>query len=117
VERSPSPGRGRYIYRGEPAVFAIRLAFSSTTPQLELIQPLAGPSIYDEWLASHSYGMHHLGVVVSSLTDAIAEMRAVGYEVIQSGAGYGPAGDGGHAYFDTADALGYLLEAIEPPRG
>jgi len=117
VERSPSPGRGRHHYRGEEAQFQSRLAFSPSTPEVELIQPLSGPSIYEEWLANHGHGMHHLGIAVDSLNDAIAEMGAAGYEVVQSGVGYGPGGSGGYAYFDTEAVLGYLVEAIEHPKG
>jgi hypothetical protein len=29
---------------------------------------------------------------------------------------FGAAGDGAAAYYDTADALGFLVEAVEPPR-
>ena len=28
---------------------------------------------------------------------------------------FGAAGDGAAAYFDTAEALGFLVEAVEPP--
>jgi hypothetical protein len=29
--------------------------------------------------------------------------------------GFGTAGDGAAAYFDTAEKLGFLVEAVEPP--
>jgi hypothetical protein len=83
--------------------------------QLELIQPLAGPSIYDEFVAQCGQGLHHVGVYVPHLDTAIQSLEARGYELIQSGRGYGTDGDGGYAYFDTAGRLAVLLEIIELP--
>ena len=87
-------------YRGRPGPYRVTIAISPTTPQIELVQPREGPSIYDEWLAERGEGLHHLGFWVDSLTEAAAEFAASGYEAIQTGAGYGLDGDGGYAYFD-----------------
>lgn len=103
-------------YRGEPGRFAVRLALGAGTPQLELLQPLEGPSIYHEWLEAHDEGLHHLGVFVDSIEEAVASMARAGYGVLQSGAGYGLDGDGGFAYFDTECDLGVVVEAIEVPQ-
>jgi hypothetical protein len=103
-------------YRGRPGEFVVRIALNRQTPQLELLQPLAGPSIYEEWLEERGEGLHHLAVRVESLSDAIAAMAAAGYETVQHGAGYGLDGDGGFAYFDTIGELGVTLEAVELPR-
>lgn len=101
--------------RGAPAAFSMRLAFHGNAPELELIQPLAGPSIYDEWLAAGAGGLHHLAVAVTSLERATAAMERAGFVTLQAGRGFVPAGRGGFAYFDTAAALGYLVEAVELP--
>jgi hypothetical protein len=103
-------------YRGRPGAYAIWIGFNSTTPQVELIQPVAGPSIYHEWIERRGHGLHHLGFWVDSLEEAVASMAAAGYDVSQSGAGYGRDGDGGFAYFDTEREFGVVLEAIEVPR-
>jgi hypothetical protein len=101
------------IYLGQPAEFSMALALAGGKPQLELIQPLEGPSVYTEWLERRGEGLHHLAVEVDSLEAVIREMEAAGYPMIQSGLGFGPDGDGGFAYFDTADELGLIVEAIE----
>lgn len=98
--------------RGAPAEFSMRLAFHGSAPELELIQPLEGASIYAEWLAERGSGLHHLAIAVTSLDEAVAQ---AGFPVLQAGRGFAPAGRGGFAYFDTVDALGYLLEAVELP--
>lgn len=43
-------------------------------------------------------------------------MVSAGYDLLQSGHGYGLDGDGGFAFFDTIDDFGILLEGIEVPR-
>jgi hypothetical protein len=101
--------------RGAPAAFSMRLAFHGSAPELELIQPLAGPSIYAEWLAAGAGGLHHLAVAVTSLERATAAMERAGFSTLQAGHGFAPAGRGGFAYFDTVAALGYFIEAVELP--
>lgn len=101
--------------RGEPAEFTIRLGFAGSSPELELIEPVSGPSIYREWLDEHGEGLHHLAVVVSSLDAATKAMEAAGFAVIQAGTGFAPSGKGGFAYYATERALGYVLEAVELP--
>ena len=103
----------RLRYRGVPGSYTLRLALASAEPQLELIESVEGPSIYEEWLAEHGPGLHHLGFWVESLDDAVAQMEAAGFALLQSGAGYGLHGDGAFGYFDTLGALGVILEAIE----
>ena len=100
--------------RGAPAAFSMRLAFHGSAPELELIQPLAGPSIYAEWLEGGG-GLHHLAVAVTSLERATAAMERAGFATLQAGLGFAPAGRGGFAYFDTVAALGYVIEAVELP--
>jgi methylmalonyl-CoA/ethylmalonyl-CoA epimerase len=103
-------------YRGRPGRYSMRIALAGSAPQVELIEPVEGPSIYHDWLESHPHGVHHLAVYVESLDAAIASMAAAGYALLQSGAGYGLDGDGGYAYFDTEHDFGVVLEAIEVPR-
>lgn len=103
-------------YRGRPTGFSMHIALGGTGPQLELIEPLAAPSIYHEHIRAHGYGIHHLGVFVASLDEAITTMTAHGYELIQYGRGYGLDGDGGFAYFDTSHDHHTTIEAIEVPR-
>jgi catechol 2,3-dioxygenase-like lactoylglutathione lyase family enzyme len=103
-------------YLGAPAEFSVRLALSDSSPQLELIQPLEGASIHRDLLDEVGEGLHHVGVVVDSVPDTVGRMSAAGYEVVQSGSGFGVDGDGVYAYFDTREALGVYVEAVEPPR-
>ncbi len=103
-------------YRGKPSRFAVRIALNPTTPQIELLQPLEGPSVYDDWLERRGEGLHHLAAYVEDADEAIASLAAVGYVVIQEGRGFGADGDGAFVYFDTEHDLGYLLEVVQPPK-
>jgi methylmalonyl-CoA/ethylmalonyl-CoA epimerase len=112
------PGTVRELfYRGSPAAFRMRAAFAMTdNVQLEIIESLDGPNIYEEFLAAHGEGMHHMGIRVTDLRAAVTEMEARGYVVIQAGYGTGTSGEGGFAYFETDASLGTLIEFIELPR-
>jgi methylmalonyl-CoA/ethylmalonyl-CoA epimerase len=113
VENGPANMHGLH-YRGEPADFSMRLALSGSDPQLELLQPLEGPSILADWLERRGEGLHHLGVEVASVDETIAQMKAAGIKCVQHGYGFGADGSGAFAYFDTEAELGFLVEAIEP---
>lgn len=95
--------------------FEMLLAMGGSSPQVELIQPLTGPSIYQDFLDEGHVGLHHLGVFVDDLDGAVARMAESGYRVTQTARGYGLNGDGGFAYFDTEKDLGAVIEAIEVP--
>jgi methylmalonyl-CoA/ethylmalonyl-CoA epimerase len=102
-------------YRGRPGTFSMLAALHGESPQVELVQALTGPSIYDEWITDHGHGLHHIAFLVDDLAVSVADMGGAGFPVIQQGRGHGLAGDGGHAYFDTLESLGILVEAIERP--
>ena len=52
-------------YHGAPARFGLRHAFGfGKDIQIELIEPLEGPSIFADHLASHGEGLHHVGIYV-----------------------------------------------------
>ncbi|MDI7277419.1 MAG: VOC family protein, partial [Anaerolineae bacterium] len=104
-------------YRGRPADYRMRLALGWLGPlRIELIEPLAGESVYAEFVRQHGYGVHHLGVLVDDMATALAQARAAGLEMIMDGAGFGPDGDGHYAYLDTESALGVTIELIQRPR-
>jgi methylmalonyl-CoA/ethylmalonyl-CoA epimerase len=106
----------RADYRGGPTDFRARLALNDSEPQFELIQPISGPSAHQEWLDTNGEGFHHVGVIVDSVPATTEEMNAAGYETVMVGEGFGAGGDGAYAYFDTTSDLGFVIEAVEPPR-
>ncbi len=106
----------RMSYRGQPADYAMRLALSWLGPtRLELIQVLRGPTVYEEHVRRHGYGVQHLGVLVADMPTALRQARAAGLEVIMDGSGFGLDGDGWYAYLDTEDGLGITVELVQRP--
>lgn len=105
----------RLSVHGADAQFTMRIALSSGQPQIELIEPVEGPSIYHEWLERHGEGLHHLGTFASDLDAAEATMAQRRFRLIQSGRGYGLDGDGAFLYYDAIEELGVILELIEVP--
>jgi methylmalonyl-CoA/ethylmalonyl-CoA epimerase len=101
--------------RGEPARYEINIALWGEAPQIELIESVRGPSIYDEWIEEHGEGLHHIGIYVPDLAAGLEQMARDGREPVQWGRGYGQDGDGGFAYFDTRDLFGIYTELIEIP--
>lgn len=103
------------IYRGDPADCSFRLAMAGSGPQIELIQPLGGKSVYTEWIEARGYGLQHLGFHVPSMKTLTKRLEQEGILPVQSGSGYGLDGDGAFAYFDTVDSMHLMLELIELP--
>ncbi|GAB2846280.1 VOC family protein [Microbacterium insulae] len=106
----------RLGFRGGPGKFVMRLALAGAGPQIELIQPVRGPSIYHEWVQRRGYGPHHVGRFVADIDAAMDSLRRVGKEPVQWGAGYGLDGDGGFAYYELGPDDGTIVELIQPPR-
>lgn len=96
---------------------SIRIALSYFGPtRIELIEIQEGASIHKDFIEEHGYGVHHLGIIVDDMEDALAEARKAGFEVIQEGAGFGPDGDGHYAYLSSEENFGAIFELIERPK-
>ena len=104
------------FYRGQPADFAQRVAFTSVgSLRIELIQTLKEPTIYADHVREHGYGLHHIGVLVEDMEACLEVAAAAGLEVTQEGTGFGLDGDGHYAYLGTEKVLGIALELIKVP--
>jgi catechol 2,3-dioxygenase-like lactoylglutathione lyase family enzyme len=105
----------RREFHGRPGTFSMRAGFAGTGPQVELIEPLEGPSVWHEFLATRGRGIHHLAFFVPSFEQAAAELRQLGAGLLMSGGGHGLDGDGIFGYFDTEPWFGFVVEAIQHP--
>ncbi|HCS37445.1 MAG TPA: hypothetical protein DIW48_12390 [Sphaerochaeta sp.] len=103
---------------GKPTDYAMRVALSYFgSMRIELIEQKYGDTVYAQFVHDHGYGIHHLGVLVDDMDDAIRLAKAAGFRVTMDGAGFGLEGDGHYAYLDTEDAIGTTLELICRPKG
>ncbi|MCD8352233.1 MAG: VOC family protein [Planctomycetaceae bacterium] len=106
------------IYRGNPSDHTYRIAVCwQNGVQMEVMQPVSGYSIYDEFLEKHGEGLHHIKLFYNDCDKAVREYESKGYAVIQSGR----VGDDVFYYLDSeAKVAGAVLElgnagTIPPP--
>jgi hypothetical protein len=95
-------------YRGRTGTFDQRLGWHRHgTVTWEWIEPLAGPTVYEDFLRDHGEGFHHLGFDVEDIDAAATAWERLGVPIVQSGAWgeKGRPGSGRFAYAAT-DAFG-----------
>lgn len=104
-------------YDGQPAEFTFRhaLAWSGET-QLELVQPLRGPSIFADHLAQFGPGLHHVGIIVDDHAGWVQQFKDAGHDALQSARGFGADGTGAFCYFDLGHPVAGIVELISPPK-
>jgi len=97
-------------YRGalSPHVMTICLA-STGSMEWEIIQPIVGPTIYDEFLAKHGEGIHHVALKCGEIpwSEKVACLEAQGFRTIQSGCWLNVMS---YAYFESEVAPGMTFE-------
>jgi len=97
-------------YQGKVGKFKIKLALAKAGPvQIELMQPLWGDTIYEEFVKRKGYGLHHLGIKTEHMEESVKEMESKGFRVIQSGNRPGVK----WAYLSTESQVGLIFELIE----
>jgi len=97
-------------YQGKTGKFKVRIALAKAgSIQIELIQPLYGETIYDEFAQRKGYGLHHLGIKTDNMELSVKEMEDRGFRVIQSGNRPGVK----WAYLSTEEQTGVLFELLE----
>ena len=97
------------LTRGKPNDHTFRCAsvWVDDNLQYELMQPLTGRSIYNEFLDARGEGLHHLKLYFQDVEKAMADCQAKGYSVTQSGG----LGDDLYYYLDTEkNCAGLIIE-------
>ena len=95
--------------RGQEKHIKARIGFAEMGQvELELIHIVEGDSVHLEFLREHGEGIHHLGFRVADFEAKLAQARAMGFEVLQTG----PMGRF-YAYLDTRRQGGIIFELIE----
>jgi methylmalonyl-CoA/ethylmalonyl-CoA epimerase len=96
--------------RGRPVTFSIKLALTQVgNVQWELIQPLTGPSVYQEFLEQHGEGLHHVACDVGDFDQTVAILKEHSIGILTSG----QTPDDSFAYMDTEKVLGMPLEILK----
>jgi methylmalonyl-CoA/ethylmalonyl-CoA epimerase len=109
----PPAGRDdiRLTYRGQPADFSHRIAFTNLGPiELEIVEPTTGPSGITEFVAEHGEGIHHIRFNVRDLEPVMAYLGEQGIGEIMSGSGIRPGTRWVH--LDTQELIGFCIEIM-----
>lgn len=107
----------RMTRKGKPSEYKMRVALANAGKmRIELIEPLEGDTVYQEFVEKHGYGVHHLGVLTENMQESLERAEAAGLAMTQDGAGFGPDDDGHYAYLDTEDLISTTIELIERPK-
>jgi 4-hydroxyphenylpyruvate dioxygenase-like putative hemolysin len=96
-------------YLGRQGNFRMKVAIASFGPiEIELIEPLAGESVYNQFLKERGGGIHHLAFDVSDLDGVAEKFKSLGVDVVMSGARKGLR----FAYLNAKQGA-LILELIE----
>ena len=102
----------RTVYKEDTASEAscMTCCFDFENIQLEFIQPVGdAPSEWQRFLDEKGEGIHHLGFRIEDVGECREKFASLGYEETQSGCW----GEGEYHYFDTAKALGFVIENMK----
>jgi catechol 2,3-dioxygenase-like lactoylglutathione lyase family enzyme len=97
-------------YYGKVVDSKFKMAFCSLGPvEMEIIQPVSGPTIYHDFLKKKGEGLHHLGFDVKDIEKKLALCRKLGIRIIQGGQG----STSHFEYLDTEEIGGVIFELIQ----
>jgi methylmalonyl-CoA/ethylmalonyl-CoA epimerase len=98
-------------FRGQPSDARCKLAFFELeNVSLELIQPLGGPSSWQEVLDEKGEGVHHIAFQVSGIAQKTQVLAGRGIPLLHQG---GDPRTGQFSYFDARTSLGIIVETLE----
>lgn len=97
-------------YYGKPVNSEWVMGFCSLgSVELEIIQPITGPTIYHDFLQEKGEGIHHLGFDVQDIEKKLTFCKEMGIKIIQGGQG----ATSHFEYLDTGEIGGVIFELIQ----
>jgi len=98
------------FYYGKPVHSLWIMGFCSLgLVELELVQPITGPTVYHDFLKEKGEGIHHLGFDLKDIDEKLFLCKKMGIQVIQSGC----SSTARFAYLDTMKIGGVVFELIQ----
>lgn len=76
---------------------------------IELIEPIGGPSTWQEFLDNQGEGIHHIAFNVKGMENTIKEFEQNGIPMIQ----HGGWETGEYSYMDGSEKLALIIELLE----
>jgi methylmalonyl-CoA/ethylmalonyl-CoA epimerase len=80
--------------------------------RLQLLQPVEGQSMFQEFLDERGEGVHHYAFLVDDIEKVEAALIKKGTRILSSAR---LAGGGGHVIIDSAKIGGIFIEFMQPP--
>jgi hypothetical protein len=113
----PPPGREDRQFRdGKHVRFRTRQAFADLgSVELELIQPIEGTTIWNDFMDAHGPGIHHIRFNTENLEEVITALGDSGVGITQEGAGIREGTR--WVNFDTEGHVGFTVEVMKPAPG
>ncbi|MBT4162175.1 MAG: VOC family protein [Gammaproteobacteria bacterium] len=111
-----SHGETQSSYRGEPTEGRARVGYIPLENiVLEFIEPVGGPSVWQDCLHQKGNGLHHIAFIVNGMEHVIGNLEDAGLPLLQDGnfPAMGPAPSGRYAFLQGLDKLGFDVELLE----
>jgi hypothetical protein len=105
------------MYRGRPSNFTMTICHANSRDMnWEIVEPISGPSIYDEFIERHSEGVQHLAFNYGGIDhdERLKHFADRGYASVQSGVLLGSAN---FEFLETDNDIGTMLEIFSAPPG
>jgi hypothetical protein len=100
----------RAEYKGKPTPARAKLAFFHMGQvDVELIEPIDGPSTWKDQLDGHGDSLHHIAFDIKGMQEKTTYLDSKGVPLIQRGEYEG----GRYAYLDGISQLGTIVELLE----
>lgn len=98
------------VFKGESTEARAKLAFFELNNiTIELIEPVGGPSTWQEFLETKGEGIHHIAFEIKDMDKKIERLKGGGMSLLQKGDYEG----GRYSYMDAGEDLGLILELLE----
>ena len=98
------------VFKGKSTEARAKLAFFELDNiTIELIEPVGGPSTWQEFLENKGEGIHHIAFEIKDMDKKIERLKAGGISLLQKGDYEG----GRYSYMDGGASLGLILELLE----
>ncbi len=110
IRLTDSVEQARTEYAGKPTPARAKLAFFDLGQvQLELIEPVDGPSTWRDQLDRHGDSIHHIAFRIEGMGEQVARLGEHDIPLVQRGEYTG----GRYAYLDGTATLGTIIELLE----
>ncbi len=100
-------------YHGKEGNFTAKFCFFHLgNIELELIQPISGENIWDDFIDRHGQGLHHLKFLVEDAESVEKYLNKNGYYIYQQGAAVGPNKGRVWQFYPTYEDIGFDVEIM-----